>query len=496
MNKRGLTHVRVGHAGAPQTHQKRSSCSTGGFYISPSQGQTLSSSSPFNITWDTSCLTNTQAVDIYLIAPSLSSSRIHEWQNVNYALGNYQTNLETKWWNDTSKVDLQLSIVTSNTQPFLSPFPAGPVFTATYTAPSDGSTPASADLSSPNSVTYVGNFPSSSSSSSGKIAAGVLVPLIFIGLGVAVYFKLSRAKSKEKSRRFSEAIDKRMSTISVDWKSMSAAGASAAIRNSMAVSSGGNRNSSFSFGPIRPMSTAAVEGVPSISDKASLDVPRMSQLRPGLRSQTTLGERVSRVSFATDIRPSIDSRRTVGTSRAFHTGIVPPLPSNNDDKEETEDLSPTQTKGPFTLTPDDIRARMSLSGVSEVRPSMDEVWPSLSMMRTGNEDSGDDFLLPQEQQSVDIPLPPVPAHPAPESGLAMMPMPASVMSPDEMLRAYAERKMKSPPPGTLAFPVPAASYNGNGMRTLYTPSVSTHEGGEQNNRYTQVYDDPYAGTAT
>ncbi|KAG2130414.1 uncharacterized protein EDB93DRAFT_1243283 [Suillus bovinus] len=486
MNKRGLTHVRIGHAGAPQTHQKRSSCATGGFYISPSQGQTVSSSSPFNITWDTSCLSNTQAVDIYLIAPSLKNSRIHEWQNVNYALGTYQSSLETKWWNDTSTINLQLSIVTSNTQPFLSPFPAGPVFTATYTAPSDGSTPASADLSSPNGVTYVGNFSSSSSSSSGKIAAGVLVPLIFIGLGLAVYFKLSRAKSKEKSRRFSEAIDKRMSTISVDWKSMSAAGASAAIRHSMTVSGGGNRNSSFSFGPIRPLSTAAVEGDPSISDKASFDAPRMSQLRSGLRSQTTLGERVSRVSFATDIRPSMESRRTVGTSRAFHTGF-----------EDTGDLSPTQTKGPFTLTPDDIRARMSLSGAPEARPSMDEVWPSLSMMRTGNEAGGDDYLLPQEQQSVDMPLPPVPVHPAPESGLGMMPMPANVMSPDEMLRAYAERKMKSPPPtGSLAFPIPAASYNGSGMRTLYTPSLSTQEGGEPNNRYTQAYDDPYAGTAT
>lgn len=175
---------------------------------------------------------------------------------------------------------------------------------------------------------------------------------------------------------------------------------------------------------------------------------------------------------------------------------MPPLPSN-DDKEESVDLSPTQTRGPFTLTPDDIRARMSLSGASEARPSMDEVWPSLSMMRTGNEAGGDDYLLPQEQQTVDMPLPPAPIHPAPESGLGMMPMPANVMSPDEMLRAYAERKVKSPPPtGSLAFPSPAASYNGNGMRTLYTPSLSTQEGAEQNNRYTQAYDDPYAGTAT
>ena len=321
-------------------------------------------------------MSNTQAVDVYLIAPGLNSSRIHEWQNVNYGLGNYQTTLEPKWWNDTSTVDLQLSIVPYNTQPFLSQFPAGPVFTATYTAPSSGSTPASADLSSPGGVSYVGNFPSSSSSSKGKIAAGVLVPLLFIGLGIAAYFKLNRAKTKEKSRRFNEAVDKRMSTISVDWRSMSAAGAQAAIRHSMAISGGGNRNSSFSFGPIRPVSTAAVEGAPSISDMASLEAPSMSQLRPSLRS-ASLGDRVSRVSFATDIRPSIESRRTVGTSRAFHTGFVPPLPSN-DDKEDTGDLSPTQTKGPFTLTPEDIRARMSGEWTSEARPSMDEVWSALS----------------------------------------------------------------------------------------------------------------------
>ncbi|OAX33302.1 hypothetical protein K503DRAFT_748909 [Rhizopogon vinicolor AM-OR11-026] len=467
MNKRAMAHVRVGHAGAPQTHQKRSSCTTGGFYITPSQGQTLSASDSFNITWDTSCLSNTAAVDIYLIAPGLSSSRIHEWQNVNYGYGNYQTTLQPKWWNDSSTVDLQLSIVTSNTQPFLSPFPAGPVFTATYTAPSDGSTPASADLSSPAGVTYVGNFSSSTSSSGGKIAAGVLVPLLFIGLAIAAYFKLNRAKTKEKSRRFSEAIDKRMSTISTDWKSISAAGAQAAIRHSMAISSAGNRNSAFSFGPIRPSSTAAVEGNPSISDKVSLDAPSMSQLRPSLRS-VSLGDRVSRVSFAADVRPSLESRRTVGTSRAFHTGFVPPLPSN-DDKDDAGDLSPTQTKGPFTLTPDDIRARMSGVTASETRASMDEVWPSLSMMRTGNETTGDDYLLPQEQ-GVDMPLPPVPAHAAPEPVMSMMPMPDSVMSPDEMLRAYAERKMKSPPPGSLTFPVPAASYSSNGMRTLYTPS--------------------------
>lgn len=57
----------------------------------------------------------------------------------------------------------------------------------------------------------------------------------------------------------------------------------------------------------------------------------------------------------------------------------------------------------------------------------------------------------------------------------MQPMPASVMSPDEMLRAYASsRAMSSPPPmGGLTLPSPVANYNGNGMRTLYSPTTPT-----------------------
>ncbi|KAI6018253.1 hypothetical protein BKA83DRAFT_4058573, partial [Pisolithus microcarpus] len=90
------------------------------------------------------------------------------------------------------------------------------------------------------------------------IAAGMLVPLFFIGLGVAYYIKMSRAKAKEKTQRFSQAIDRRMSTISSDWKSISTAGVSAAIRNSIPVPSRACASSAFSFGSIRPISTAAV----------------------------------------------------------------------------------------------------------------------------------------------------------------------------------------------------------------------------------------------
>lgn len=131
-------------------------------------------------------------------------------------------------------------------------------------------------------------------------------------------------------------------------------------------------------------------------------------------------------------------------------------------------------------------------------------------MRTGNEqEAGDDYLLPQEQ-SVELPQPPSPVHPAsapvptsPPSG--MMPMPDNVMSPDDMLRAYATRKITSPPTSPIAFPARTLSFNGSTMRTLYTPTTPTPESSsarvsiaqtpDAEKRYTTSYAtiDPYGG---
>jgi len=53
--------------------------------------------------------------------------------------------------------------------------------------------------------------------------------------------------------------------------------------------------------------------------------------------------------------------------------------------------------------------------------------------------------------------------------MPMQPMPANVMSPDDMLRAYAESRRT---PSSPAFPSPTlTNYDGNGMRTLYTPTT-------------------------
>jgi hypothetical protein len=309
------------------------------------------------------------------------------WQTVNFANGFYNATIQPNWWNSTSSMMLQLSIVASGTPTFLSPFPAGPVFTATATPSADGK---SSSTSSGSGITTVNNMGAIKKPlSPGRTAAAVIMPLLVVAFLIAAYIRWNRLKGKEQRMQFSVAVDKRMSTISSDWKSMSAAGATAAIRSSMTAPA--NRASAaFSFGAIRPASTYTVDGGQagvgarggfyshentSIGSNAQ---PAMSQLRPGLRT-SAFGERVSRVSFAADPRPSAESRRTI-TSRAFHSSFVPPLPElprkMSSETSSPGTMSPTQTQGPLTLTPEDIRARIagqeynSNSGVDEVMPAL------------------------------------------------------------------------------------------------------------------------------
>ena len=359
-------------------------------------GEVVDSLQPLSITWDAACLT-VSAIDIYLYCPGAALPRIHVWEGVASSRGTYNATLSPSWWNSTSSQNLQVSIVSAGQPPFLSTVPGGPVFNATYTAPSSGAPPATNQGSS--GITQVDDLSQAQKSlSAGKKAAGVLITLLFIALGIAGYIRYKRYKGKKERKRWTEAIDKRMSTISTDWKSVSVAGANAAIRNSIAV---GSRSSAFSFGAIRPSSTVAVESGGD-DEKRSI-----SQMRTGvgLRSAGSAGstistERVSRVSFApdprasrasaADSRPSVDSRRT----RAFHVGYVPPVPSIPDtdstytavEESDPGSLSPRQSQGPMSLTPDDIRARISVnkrsrsitpSEITSTANDIDEVMPAL-----------------------------------------------------------------------------------------------------------------------
>jgi hypothetical protein len=89
-------------------------------------------------------------------------------------------------------------------------------------------------------------------------------------------------------------------------------------------------------------------------------------------------------------------------------------------------------------------------------------------MREGGNNGGQLLLSTPDE----MPTPPLPAAipKSPVNGMMpMQPMPANVMSPDDMLRAYAERRRTAASP---AFPSPVlTNYDGNGMRTLYTPTT-------------------------
>ena len=357
-------------------------------------GQVVNSLEPLPITWNATCL-SVPAIDIYLYSPDAALPRIHVWEGVATSRGTYNATLVPSWWNSTSSQSLQVSIVTAGQPPFLSAMPGGPIINATYTAPSSGAPPSTGATSS--GITQVNDLSNATKSlSAGKKAAAVLLTLLFVALGIAGYIRYKRVKGKKERKRWTEAVDKRMSTISTDWKSVSVAGANAAIRNSIAV---GSRSSAFSFGAIRPSSTFAVEGNDD-DEKRSV-----SQMRTGVGPRSpgnpNSTERVSRVSFAPDTRisrasaadsrPSTESRRT----RAFHVGYVPPVPSLPDtdgtfataaDDADTGSLSPRQSQGPLTLTPDDIRAKIAANkrsrsiATSEMSNSgndIDEVMPAL-----------------------------------------------------------------------------------------------------------------------
>jgi hypothetical protein len=100
-------------------------------------------------------------------------------------------------------------------------------------------------------------------------------------------------------------------------------------------------------------------------------------------------------------------------------------------------------------------------------------------MRTGGDsasglDDDNDYLFDAPPTPM-APQPPTPVlAKSPVGMMPMQPMPANVMSPDEMLRAYAERRA-APPNSIVSYPAPVANtnYNGNGMRTLYSPTTPT-----------------------
>ena len=94
------------------------------------------------------------------------------------------------------------------------------------------------------------------------------------------------------------------------------------------------------------------------------------------------------------------------------------------------------------------------------------------VMREGG-NNGNQLLLPTPKDEMPTPLPAALPKSSATGMMPMQPMPANFMSPDDMLRAYAESRRT---PISPAFPSPVlTNYDGNGMRTLYTPATPSSD---------------------
>ncbi|KAF9448765.1 hypothetical protein P691DRAFT_775192 [Macrolepiota fuliginosa MF-IS2] len=316
--------------------------------------------------------------------------------------------------------------------------------------------------------------------SSGKTATAVLIPLLLI-------IRWRHEQATQKTRWFGVAVDGRVSVVSAGWRSVTATGANAAIQNSMAVS--GNMAPPFLVGGTSPAPGFALDN--GARNQAGVGMRQTSQMRTGvgLRNPPSIGgERMLRVSFADEVRqsgvsfandprPSGEFRRT----RASHHDYIPPVHSipagvaTASPSDEDGALSPRQTHGPLAPTPEDIRAYIAAgsraritsnistpsAATTQQKDEIDDVLPALSMMRT---DQGEDHLFPAPAPAHIHPAPPssIPSLPPtmmpPVMATMPLPMPAGVMSPDEMLCAYAERRgtRTMTPVNGVSYPIPIA----------------------------------------
>ena len=107
-------------------------------------------------------------------------------------------------------------------------------------------------------------------------------------------------------------------------------------------------------------------------------------------------------------------------------------------------------------------------------------------------------------QSTTFPTIPSPTHsPEPASAMSsfmpMQAMPANMMSPDDMLRAYAERRAAGGAGIATGPTIPSPTYAGvgaqGGMRTLYQPPLSQTEGVLGDNKKRITLESQYSGMA-
>lgn len=247
----------VGLAGAPAHHgsplARRATCDpTTDLYTYP-LGSTTVTQTSLTVTWDASCYPSLTNANIMLYAQGASGAQAI-WPGIPFQNGQYTLTLKPEWWNATSTAELQLSIADPSQPAWLTQVP-GPYFkvqlpasalsttivqgTATIVTAASGVLATSARSTSTDSIYQTVSIPRAAGLSKGAMAAAILVPLLVVGVAVAIYVRFARQREAEKRKRWSEHVDRRMSSMSMDWRAGGPPSVVAASRMSMASSVGG-----------------------------------------------------------------------------------------------------------------------------------------------------------------------------------------------------------------------------------------------------------------
>lgn len=191
-------------------------------YHSPTANQVIDAFSTATLEWDPHCFQAEKNIDIYLQSLDVAQP-IHVWKNVVASSAKLNSQFIPDWWNSTQSVSLQI-VITPSDLPLWAGLGPGPIFFAHF----NGSIPAGAPTSPHDgkqlggpSIEYITDLfhRSHHALTGGKLGAAIFMPLLAVALAISAYIFISRRRSGQASKRWSEYVDKRMSVMgSQTWE--------------------------------------------------------------------------------------------------------------------------------------------------------------------------------------------------------------------------------------------------------------------------------------
>ncbi|CAH7674789.1 hypothetical protein PPACK8108_LOCUS9724, partial [Phakopsora pachyrhizi] len=296
-------------------------------YSLPAANDIITAYELATLRWDPNCLKDEKSIDIYL--QSIDAGQpVHVWKSITTSSGKLETRFIPDWWNSTSDSSFQL-LITGSDLPAWAGHGPGPTFHVHF----DGNIPSSVGIRPKGASSQVGGISvevingishHSHGLTGGRLGAAIFMPIIAVVVSIIVYVLISRKRTGEASKRWSQYVDQRMSMVGgSDWdlaapntlRSIPRSRAESIIRHSASL-------------PPRPLSQLNPRASVYSSDprlSAYSAFPRMSVHSnnlslggPPSTNSSAFQNRQSKVSFADP--PSIAGTRTDPLPGAYRPG--------------------------------------------------------------------------------------------------------------------------------------------------------------------------------